>query len=120
MTPKRILFALLALMALDGALDATYAASDLPQPLGWSLSLGLCFSFLCFAWYRHDSDGRHFVRSRWLNIGMIILTVIAMPYYLVRSRQPGQKLRAIGKCVGFAVLLVLASAVGMVLSGHAF
>jgi hypothetical protein len=120
MTPKRILIALLMLMALDGALDATYAANDLPQPLGWSLSLGLSFSFLCFAWYRHDSDDRHFARSRWLNMGMVILTLFAMPYYLVRSRQRGQKLRAIGKCAGFAVLLVLASAVGMVLSGHAF
>jgi hypothetical protein len=120
MTTKRILFALLLLMALDGALDATYSASGAEQPLGWSMALTLTFSFLCFAWYRNDSDARHYARSRWLNTGMVVLSVIAMPYYLVRSRAPGERLRAVLRCAGFAILMVLASAVGMVLSGHAF
>jgi hypothetical protein len=120
MTTKRILIAMLILMVLDGALDATYAARHQEQPLGWSMALTLTFSFLCFAWYRHDSDARHFARSRWLNTGVVVLSVIAMPYYLVRSRAPGQRLRAILRCGGFALLMVLASAVGMVLSGHGY
>jgi hypothetical protein len=119
MTPKRILIALLLLMVLDGLLDATYDAGGQETPIGWSLALALSFSFLCFAWYRHDSDARHYARSRWLNTGMVVLTVLAMPYYLLRSRPRGQKLRAILKCAGFALLMVLATAIGMVLSGHA-
>lgn len=118
MTPKRILIALLLLMLLDGLLDATYDAGGQETPIGWSLALALSFSFLCFAWYRQDSDARHYARSRWLNTGMVVLTVLAMPYYLLRSRPPGQKLRAILKCAGFALLMVLATATGMVLSGH--
>jgi hypothetical protein len=120
MTPKRILLAMLLLMALDGALDATYGAHDMEQPLGWSIALALTFSFLCFAWYRQDSDARNYTRTRWLNTSMVILSVVAMPYYLVRSRERGQKLRAILRCAGFALLLVLATALGMLLSGHAF
>jgi O-antigen/teichoic acid export membrane protein len=119
MTPKRILIALFFLMMVDGAIDATYSAGAEEAPIGWSLALALTFSFLCFVWYRHDSDERHYARSRWLNIGMVVLTVFAMPYYLARSRPRGQKLRALARCAGFALLLVLATAIGMVLSGHA-
>jgi hypothetical protein len=119
MTPKRILIALFLLMVADGAIEATYSAGGEEAPIGWSLALAVAFSFLCFVWYRHDSDARQYRRSRWLNSGMVVLTVFAMPYYLLRSRPRGQKLRALFKCLGFAVLLVLATATGMVLSGHA-
>jgi peptidoglycan/LPS O-acetylase OafA/YrhL len=120
MTPKRIPLALiLLLMVLEGALDATYDADDMEPPIGWSLALALSFSFLCFAWYRRDSDERRYLRSRWLNTGMVVLSVFAMPYYLWRSRPDGEKLRALLRCAGFALLMVLATAVGMVLSGNA-
>jgi O-antigen/teichoic acid export membrane protein len=120
MTQKLIPMALiLLLMVLEGALDATYEAGGLDTPIGWSLALALSFSFLCFLWYRRDSDERHYARSRWLNTGMVVLSVFAMPYYLWRSRPPGQKVRALLRCAGFALLMVLATAVGMLLSGHA-
>jgi hypothetical protein len=119
MTRQRILIVLLLLMVLDGALDATYAARGLAQPLAWSAPLTLGVSFLSFLWYRIDSDERGYARSRWLNISMIILTIFAVPYYLVRSRPSGRKLRALLKCAGFALLMVLCVAAGMLLSGHA-
>jgi hypothetical protein len=119
MTKKRILIALLLLMVLNGALDATYGGDPDAGPGAWGLLLGLCISFLTFAWYRYDSDERQYARSRWLNIGILVLTMFALPYYLVRSRPRGQKLRALARCAGFALLLVLATAIGMVMSGHA-
>jgi hypothetical protein len=119
MTPKRILIALLLLMVLVGVIEAPYESAGREPPIGWSLAVTLAFSFLCFAWYRQDSDLRHYKRSRWLNSGMVVLTVVAMPYYLLRSRPRGQKLRALFRCLGFSVLLFLATATGMVLSGHA-
>jgi hypothetical protein len=118
MTQKRILAAALLLMVLDGFVDATYGASGGSQPLAWSIPLTLAFSFLIFTWYRRDSDERQYRRSRWLNIGIILLTPVAVPYYLLRSRPRGQKLRALLKCAGFAVLMVLGAAAGMVLTGH--
>lgn len=119
MTRKQILIAILAVMVLDGALDATYAANGLSQPLEWSVPITLCISFLGFLWYRIDSDERDYRRSAGLNIAMIFLAYVAMPYYLLRSRPRGQKLRALAKCLGFAVLMVLFAALGMLLSGHA-
>jgi peptidoglycan/LPS O-acetylase OafA/YrhL len=118
MTQKRILLAILLLMVLDGFIDATYAADASTQPLAWSVPLTLCFSFLTFLWYRRDSEERGYARSRWLNIGIILLTPFSVPYYLLRSRPPGQKLRALMKCAGFATLIVLSAAIGMILTGH--
>ncbi len=119
MTKKRILILLLLLMVVDGFVDATYAADGLQQPLAWSLPLTLCFSFLTFLWYRRDSDDVGYARSRWLNIAVIAASPVSVPYYLLRSRPEGRRLRAVLKCLGFAVLVVLCAALGMVLTGHA-
>jgi hypothetical protein len=118
MSQKRILIFILLLMVLDGFIDATYATHGFDQPLAWSLPLTLVFSFLTFLWYRRDSDQCNYRRSRWLNVGIIALSPVVLPYYLLRSRPHGQKLRALLRCVGFVVLMVLASAVGMILTGH--
>jgi peptidoglycan/LPS O-acetylase OafA/YrhL len=118
MTQKRILILMLLVMVVDGFIDATYAANDLQQPAVWSLPLTVCFSFLTFLWYRRDSDRVGYARSRGLNIAIILATPVSVPYYLVRSRPEGQKLRALLKCAGFAVLMVLCAAIGMVLTGH--
>jgi formate-dependent nitrite reductase membrane component NrfD len=89
MTRKQILIAILLVMVLDGAVDASYAASGMSQPPQWSVPLTLCVSFLGFLWYRIDSDERNYKRSRGLNTAMIVLTILAMPYYLLRSRPRG-------------------------------
>jgi peptidoglycan/LPS O-acetylase OafA/YrhL len=117
MTRKQTLIAILILMALDGAVDANYAAQDLSQPLVWSVPLTLCVSFLAFLWYRSDSDERNYKRSSLLNICIIFLVMFAMPYYLLRSRPRGEKLRALLRCLGFAALMVLSTALGSVLGG---
>jgi peptidoglycan/LPS O-acetylase OafA/YrhL len=119
MSRKQILTAILLLMVLHGALDAAYAAKGMTQPLAWSVPLTLCVSFLGFLWYCSDSDERNYKRSLGLNMAMIILAYIAMPYYLLRSRPSGQKLSALVRCAGFAVMMVLSNALGAVLSGHA-
>ncbi len=41
---------------------------------------------LTFAWYRLDSDEREFERSIWLNMGIVALALLALPYYFFRSR----------------------------------
>lgn len=119
MTRKQILIAILLVMVVDGALDASYAAQGMSQPLEWSAPLTLCVSFLGFLWYRIDSDERNYKRSLGLNIAMIMLAILAMPYYLLRSRERGTKLAALARWLGFGALMVLAAALGGVLSGHA-
>ena len=41
---------------------------------------------LLFLWYRLDSDEHDYPRSIWLNTGVIGLALIALPYYLFRTR----------------------------------
>lgn len=118
MTQKRILILMLLVMVVDGYVDATYASHGLQQPVAWTLPLTLCFSFLTFLWYRRDSDEVGYARSRGLNIAIILASPVAVPYYLVRSRQQGRKLIGLLKCAGFALLMVLGEALGMVLTGH--
>ena len=48
-------------------------------------------SYLCFLWYRCDSDARGYRRSRWLSAGVVAFTVATIPYYLVRSRRDGER-----------------------------
>lgn len=118
MTQQRILIAILLVMLLAGGVDATYGARDDSTPLALTAPLTLCINFLCFLWYRRDSDVTGYRRSPWLNVCVILLVFIGIPYYLLRSRPHGRKLIALAKCVGFGVLMVLADAVGRVLSGH--
>lgn len=109
------LYALLCVAVLVGATNGFAAYRHAVQPLLWTHGLDLISSFLCFVWYCRDGDARSFIRSRWLNIGMIIFSLVAVPYYLWRSRPQGQRGRAILRYVGFGVLFGLVTAAGFVL-----
>ena len=43
-----------------------------------------------FCWFRFDSDERNYRRSPILSIMMIALAILAMPYYLFRTRGIGK------------------------------
>lgn len=53
-------------------------------------TVGLCAALvqvlLVFKWYRADSEERQVSRGVLLNIAIIGLTVVALPYYFFRSR----------------------------------
>ncbi|MGJ9416715.1 hypothetical protein ACHAC9_02960 [Massilia sp. CMS3.1] len=70
-------------------------------------------NFLPFYWYRLDSDLRAYRRSRWMNAGIVFLAPVAIPVYLLRSRERGRRLRALLCCLGYAFLLMLAAGLGM-------
>ena len=44
------------------------------------------FAFLLFVWYRLDSEQRAFKRSVGLNVCIIGIAIVALPYYFFRSR----------------------------------
>ena len=112
---KPALFALLFIAVLVGATNGFAASRHAAQPLLWTHTLDLVFSFLCFVWYCRDGDARSYIRSRWLNVGMITVTMLTVPYYLWRSRPRGQRGRAIMRYVGFGMLLGIVTAAGFVL-----
>lgn len=105
-----ILGLLFAATLVAGVIDARETAQGIDTSW-WDIASTLLFSFLCFWWYRIDSDLRRYRRSRWLNVGIVMLAIVAVPYYLVRSRPAGQRGRALLGLAGF-VLVLAAGTVG--------
>ena len=111
MTKKHVLTLLVALTLVFGVVDAREMALGV-QSNGWAVLSTVLFSFLSFCWYRLDSDAHQYRRTALLNVGVVMLAIVAVPYYLVRSRPAGQKGRALLRLAGFCVLLGAAGALG--------
>jgi hypothetical protein len=116
MNRTRILALLVAVTAVYGVVAARQMALGIEYS-GWDILSTLMSSFLCFFWYRLDSDARMYRRTALLNVGIVMFAVLAVPYYLVRSRPAGQKGRALLRLAGFSALLVLAAGIGGVAYG---
>ncbi len=110
MRARHVLYAMLAVMLVSGVIEPV--SSNAPPPVWWTVLSAFLMSFLPYYWYRLDSEGRRFYRSRWMSTGVVAMTIIGMPIYLVRSRPRGQRARALLRCAGFVALMMLATALG--------
>jgi hypothetical protein len=77
-----------------------------------SVAYAVVGSLLIFAWYRLDSDQRGYRRSIGLNIGVIAIALIGLPYYLFRSRGAKRGLIATG-----VALVVYVASVALTYAG---
>ena len=111
MKTVHILALLVAVTAVAGVVDAHDMALHV-QSNGWAVLSTLIFSYLSFYWYRLDSEARLYRRSRWLSVGVVMLAIVAVPYYLVRSRPAGQRGAALLRLVGFWLLMIAAGVAG--------
>jgi len=93
-------------MAAAGLLDGGLGAAEV------HLLAGLAVSYLGFLWYCRDSDARGYRRTRWLSVGMVAFTAGAVPYYLVRSREDGERGQALMAYAACLALVALAVWVG--------
>ena len=116
---KRPLYLLLALTCVQGFIEIYWNARHWPAPLGWDLALGILSSYAAFVWYVRDSDARRYRRSLLRNIGFNALSIVFVPWYLVRSRAAGQKWRALFRLAGFGFLMLTATATGMMFASLA-
>jgi peptidoglycan/LPS O-acetylase OafA/YrhL len=105
MKPNQALIALLLLIALIGGVSAYHELKLSQEPASWFVLSRVMAGSLVFLWYFLDSNERHYVRSKWLNIGVVAIALIAIPYYLFRSRPPGKRLSAFMRCIAYVVLL---------------
>ena len=64
-----------------------------------------------FAWLHYDEKEHAYRRSPLLNIGIVLLALIFVPVYLVRSRPPGRRFRAV---LGFVAVLVVWITIGRI------
>jgi hypothetical protein len=119
---KTVLYWNLLFFTLFGVVDGYYRAASLQEP-GWlSLLLTVLTSFSLFYWYYRDSEERNYPRNPWLSIGMVALSVLALPYYLCRSR-PQRKWKVLWKLVGYTLLtcilgLIIGGLIGAMSSQH--
>ena len=88
----------------NGGIDQYfYPGNPMPPTFIWSVFLN---SLLFFAWYRLDSNELHYPRSALLNIAVTALPIVAIPYYLFRSRWLK---RGILPVLGFVGVLIFLS-----------
>ena len=105
MRRKNVILLVLALISfLAGAVNQYfYPGVDFPKSDIPFIFLSL---FLLFYWYHLDAIQHSYRRSVFLNISVILIAALAMPYYLFRSR--GFKKGFIAT-IGFFALIVLFS-----------
>ena len=113
MTNRMPLVALLFITSLTGVFGGHFMARHFNAVPLLQFALETMFSFAAFLWYCRDSNARDFIRSRWLSVAMVSVSLFAVPYYLWRSRPAGQRGRALLRFFGFFMLLVVVTAVGM-------
>jgi len=94
-------------LAGAGLLDGGHGAAGLHQVAGMAVS------YLCFAWYRRDSDARGFARPRWLSVGMAGFAVGAIPYYLLCSRTEAERGAALAAYAGCLAAAAFAAWAGI-------
>ena len=85
MGPKNcVLVALAVASLLSGVIDQYfYPGHPFPPSAVGFMVVGV---FLIFLWYRMDSAQIGYRRSPWLNVGVITLAIVALPYYFFLSR----------------------------------
>jgi hypothetical protein len=111
-----LLSLLLVLSVILGAVSAYLEAHRIREPLWWQFGSTFLAMGLIFAWYHMDSTLRSYKRTVLLNIGVIVVAVIALPYYIVRSREKGHKGKDVMKLIGFFGLILLSGAFGGILA----
>ncbi len=109
---RRALWALVGLALTIGASTAAVDARQVDEPPVWTLIYNLGFGALTFAWVHFDGLRRHYRPSLLLRLGVVLLAVVALPWYLVRSRRGAQRWLSLLRLAGFFALLVGAASIG--------
>lgn len=79
-----VMTALAVACFVSGVIDQ-YFYPNMMYPPTVLPSTAVCV-FLIFLWYRIDSTQVGYRRSPWLNVGVVGISLVALPYYFFRSR----------------------------------
>jgi hypothetical protein len=106
---------LLAIAFCNGAANGYFSKHHLAEPGAVAALFFASVMALTYLWYYYDSIERCYLRTRGLNLGIIMLSIVAVPYYLTRSRPQGQRLKSILRLFGFALSYIICAIVGVLL-----
>ena len=113
---RRCLIFLLIVFVIGG-----FLAGLLPEESEYQGALEfattLLGAFVVLAWCHFDAEEYNYVISRGLSICLVLLQVIAFPYYIFMSRRGMACLKAFGLAGLFVALLVIAYAIGFLPGG---
>jgi peptidoglycan/LPS O-acetylase OafA/YrhL len=90
-------------------------AAETGMPLGIQLVANVVLFVLAFRWLQADSAQLGITRPTWLNVGIILLAAVFVPYYLYKTRPEGARLVPILAFVGLIFGCAMASAIGTLL-----
>lgn len=112
--------ALVALLGASVVLGIVEVALGLPMQnspdrLLFTFVGNLALLVLGFRWLQLDARELDIRRPLWLNIGIVLLAAVFVPYYLFKTRPPERRLAAIAAFFGVVVACMLASAFGAML-----
>ena len=114
MNARHALVCLIVLMALYGSVMGYYSARELEVPRAVELVTTLAFAALTYIWYYLDASERAYRRTMSMGAAIILVSLFAVPYYLVRSRPPGQRRKAVLRFLGFGLFTLLVPLVALV------
>jgi hypothetical protein len=104
MSARQVLVLYFLLLLSLGAVAGHYALVDRLPPRGFGPLFLLVTTALLYVWYYRDAAEQKFQRSARLGGAVILVSILAIPYYLWRSRPPGRRGRALLKFAGLFVL----------------
>lgn len=111
MTSRRALRYLTLVIVVYAAFVGYFAATDRDPPRIVDLAALFGMTALTYAWYHFDAAERGYRRSAALGASMVVCALLAVPYYLLRSRESGTRAKAVARFVGYVLhAVVLGSA----------
>jgi hypothetical protein len=106
-----------ALMHPESAQAAMDAFRGSPLYFAYELALLV----ICFTWLHLDARQLDIRRPWWLNIGIAVFTVVFVPYYLFKTRPPGERRRVflnlVGIVAGSMVSMMIGTFIAMAVNG---
>ena len=87
-------------------------AVETGMPFGVQLVANVVLYVLVFRWLHADSAQLGITRPTWLNVGIILLLAVFVPYYLYKTRPEGARLVPILGFFGLVFGCAITSAVG--------
>lgn len=108
------LIALLGVSLLFGILDSVFGARSGDQAAQTTLMFASNISVLLigFRWLHLDALQLDIRRPNWLNVAIILMAAVFVPYYFYKTRPAGLRAAAIGRFFLLVFACMCASAVG--------
>ncbi len=110
-----LIFGALLVILYPDLTHAATAQAAMDELRGSPLYFGyeLATLIACFLWLGLDSRQLEIRRPWWLNVGIVLLTFVFVPYYLYKTRAADRRIPAILGFLGVAGGAIVAMLVGM-------